>query len=220
MIPLSPKQRAIHTLQLQAIARPYKVQESQPIVVLLILRGHDDAVHAALQPPVRQHGHDIGDIHRQRAGTDGEVFPFRVIVFLDLEGGDGLLEHEGDGAIVGMSPGVEMLVFLVLFGCAGPVTHVAETAVAFCLIAMSVHKLVFWEFQDDCKQPEEFISNMLVAVAVELLDFFPVASHYVWMGPIVLGEEFHDIVKFDIVAKSGQDLNRTQRSVAIVDTLF
>lgn len=58
---------------------------------------------------------------------------------------------------------------------------------------------------------------MAVEMEMELLDLIPISSDYVWMSPLKLREELHDIVELGFIVKPRQDLIRANRSIAIVN---
>lgn len=57
-------------------------------------------------------------------------------------------------------------------------------------------------------------------MAMELLDLRPVSPDYIGVGSLILREELHDVVEFDIIAEAWENFDRAQRTVAVINAFF
>jgi hypothetical protein len=85
---------------------------------------------------------------------------------------------------------------------------------------MTVRDLVFGQLQDYGKKLQQLVPNVLVNVAVEALNLLPVLTEYIWVLALILRQELHDVVEFNVIPQPWENLNGSQRPVAIVNALF
>lgn len=89
-------------------------------------------------------------------------------------------------------------------------------AIAFLSISVSVQEVIFWEFEDDGEEDEEFRDDGVVDEFPEFLDLWPVLEDEIWVGSTVGRDKFGDVVDFCVVEVARDDLTDASRFVAIV----
>ena len=163
-------------------------------------------MHTTLQEPVGPELQRIGDIHRDAARIRLDVLPPPLRRF-DLQCGHGLREEQRQTAKIGVSARIQVLVPGVFLSTARAVYHVAQMAVAVPRVAVAVEEGALGDFEDDGDQSQELVHDVLVDVAMEALDFGPMALDHVRVRALVLRDELEDVVHLHIVAPARQDLD-------------
>lgn len=93
-----------------------------------------------------------------------------------------------------MSARVDVAVLCVLLGRACPRHHVPQVAVGVTFVAVARDEVVLGQLEDDGDEPEELVDDVLVDVAVELLDLGVVLPDHSWVGAFILRDELEDVV--------------------------
>lgn len=119
-----------------------------------------------------------------------------------------------------MASRVDILILLVLLRSSGTVDHIPQMTITDILVAVPVRQIVFWKFENDRNQRQQFLHNVFRNHALELLDCGTVLVDDIWMAPLQLWQVFEDVVHFDVITQAGEEFDSALGSVAGVVALF
>lgn len=120
-----------------------------------------------------------------------------------------------------MTANIDFFEFLIDFGAASVVFDVAEKGRAVFFVKMVVHQKIFvGDLQDVGNETEDGVCYLFVYVAMEFLDFGIMLAHNGRMCPLLFLDELKDVVALPIITQTRKLLNHSERSVAIVVSIF
>lgn len=144
--PLEHRRRS--RFDIDIVARPHEVEETQSMNVILVLRRADNTVGGRFEISSRPKVQCVADITDDATVDGRNVFPLAARC-LQLETGDGLIPEQRQRAEVSVRPRPAVVDLGIICQATGVVDHVSEMILAWVIVPVSRREVVLWKFEDN-----------------------------------------------------------------------